>query len=88
MSKFVFKPGLSVFEFMHLEMLASVFRLHMFRSFESHLKKYFPNPRLRQMLEFPILFLGGTAKNTPALYSLMNYGDIKLGTWYPKGNVS
>lgn len=87
MSKFVFKPGLSVFEFMHLEMLASVFRLHMFRSFESHLKKYFPNPRLRQMLEFPILFLGGTAKNTPALYSLMNYGDIKLGTWYPKGGM-
>jgi phytoene desaturase len=39
------------------------------------------------MLEFPILFLGGTAKNTPALYSLMNYGDIKLGTWYPLGGM-
>jgi len=39
------------------------------------------------MLEFPILFLGGTAKNTPALYSLMNYGDMKLGTWYPEGGM-
>jgi phytoene desaturase len=39
------------------------------------------------MLEFPVLFLGGTAKSTPALYSLMNYGDIELGTWYPEGGM-
>jgi len=87
MSKFVYKPGISVLEFAHPEMLASVFKLHMFSSFDSHLKQYFKSPRLRQMLEFPILFLGGTAKTTPALYSLMNYGDIKLGTWYPVGGM-
>jgi len=87
MSKFVYKPGLSMWEFVKPELLKSVFRLHMFRSFESHLKHYFKSARLRQMLEFPVLFLGGTAKNTPALYSLMNYGDIELGTWYPKGGM-
>jgi len=87
MSKFVYKPGLSMLEFARPEMLASVFRLHMFRSFDSHLKHHFKSPRLRQMLEFPILFLGGTGKTTPALYSLMNYGDIKLGTWYPEGGM-
>ena len=38
-------------------------------------------------MEFPILFLGAVAKNTPALYSLMNYADIKLGTWYPMGGM-
>jgi phytoene desaturase len=87
MSKFVYKPSLSLFEFVNPEMLASALKLHMFRSFDSHLKKYFKSARLRQMLEFPILFLGGTAKTTPALYSLMNYGDIKLGTWYPVGGM-
>jgi phytoene desaturase len=87
MSKFVYKPGISMFEFAHAEMLASVFKLQMFRSFDSHLKQHFKSARLRQMLEFPILFLGGTAKNTPALYSLMNYGDMKLGTWYPVGGM-
>lgn len=35
-------------------------------------------------MEFPVLFLGETAENIPALYSLMNYADIALGTWYPK----
>jgi len=87
MSKFVYKPGLSMFEFAKPEMLASMFKLDMFSSFDAHLKQHFKSPRLRQMLEFPILFLGGTAKNTPALYSLMNYGDIKLGTWYPVGGM-
>jgi phytoene desaturase len=87
MDEFVYKPGLSVLEFMHPQLLVSALRLHMFSSFDKYLKKYFKSPRLRQMLEFPILFLGGTAKNTPALYSLMNYGDIKLGTWYPEGGM-
>ncbi len=87
MSKFVYKPGLSMLEFVKPELLKSVFKLDMFRSFESHLLSYFKSSRVRQMLEFPVLFLGGTAKNTPALYSLMNYGDIELGTWYPKGGM-
>jgi phytoene desaturase len=26
-------------------------------------------------------------KDTPALYSLMNYADIELGTWYPMGGM-
>jgi len=38
-------------------------------------------------MEFPILFLGATPQNTPALYSLMNYAEIALGTWYPMGGM-
>lgn len=38
-------------------------------------------------MEFPILLLGALPENTPALYSLMNYADIKLGTWYPMGGM-
>ncbi len=40
-----------------------------------------------QLLEFPVLFLGAKPQDTPALYSLMNYADISLGTWYPKGGM-
>ncbi|MBK7213244.1 MAG: phytoene desaturase [Bacteroidales bacterium] len=87
MNKFVYKPGLSITEFLQPELIASAFKMHMFSSFDSHLKKFFKSKKIRQMLEFPILFLGGTAKNTPAMYSLMNYGDIKLGTWYPQGGM-
>ena len=38
-------------------------------------------------MEFPSLFLGAMPNETPALYSLMNYADIKLGTWYPEGGM-
>jgi phytoene desaturase len=33
------------------------------------------------------LFLGALPEDTPALYSLMNYADIKLGTWYPENGM-
>jgi phytoene desaturase len=38
-------------------------------------------------MEFPILFLGATPENTPAMYSLMNYAEITMGTWYPMGGM-
>jgi phytoene desaturase len=39
------------------------------------------------MMEFPVLFLGALPSNTPALYSLMNYADMALGTWFPQGGM-
>jgi phytoene desaturase len=38
-------------------------------------------------MEFPILFLGATPENTPAMYSLMNYAEMEMGTWYPMGGM-
>ena len=34
-----------------------------------------------------MLFLGAMPNETPALYSLMNYADIQLGTWYPMNGM-
>lgn len=36
-------------------------------------------------MEFPVIFLGASPKNIPALYSLMTYGGYVLGTKYPMG---
>jgi len=44
--------------------------------------------KLIQLLEFPVLFLGATPQNTPAMYSLMNYADLVLGTWYPMSGMN
>jgi len=54
---------------------------------KQHLRKHFKNPKLIQLMEFPVLFLGALPADIPALYSLMNYADIKLGTWYPQGGM-
>lgn len=83
--KLVYKPGLSLFEFADAELIKGLFKLQVFTSFSSHVKKHFKDPRLIALMEFPVLFLGAMPEETPALYSLMNYAGLKLGTWYPKG---
>ncbi|TDO26669.1 phytoene desaturase family protein [Sediminibacterium goheungense] len=85
--KLVYKPGQSLTEFLDWELVSGVFKLDVFRSIKSHVAKYFTHPKLRELMEFPVLFLGALPEDTPALYSLMNYADIKGGTWYPEGGM-
>lgn len=87
MSEFVFKPSHSILEFADLRILTSLFRLQMFQSLSSHVRKLFKHEKLVKLLEFPVLFLGATPQKTPALYSLMNHADLSLGTWYPMGGM-
>ncbi|RYZ30954.1 MAG: phytoene desaturase [Chitinophagaceae bacterium] len=83
----VYKPGQSLVEFLDWNVVKNVFKLDVFTSIKSHVAKHFQHSRLRQLMEFPILFLGALPQNTPALYSLMNYADIVGGTWYPEGGM-
>ena len=87
MNKFVWKPSRSVTEFLSLKLLYDVTRLDVFQSFATHARKFFKHPRLLEIIEFPVLFLGATPENTPAMYSLMNYAEMALGTWYPMGGM-
>jgi phytoene desaturase len=86
-NKLVHKPGLSITEFADLDLAKGVFKLHVFQSISQYVRKFFKDPRIIKLLEFPVLFLGATPENTPALYSLMNYADMALGTWYPMGGM-
>ena len=87
MGRFVHKPGLSLTEFMNWETVSGALKLQLLTSISKHVAQHFTHPRLRQLMEFPVLFLGALPQDTPALYSLMNYADIKGGTWFPKGGM-
>jgi len=78
------KPSRSIFEFTSPGLLVDMVRMDIFQSMSKHVRKYFSHDKIIRLMEFPVLFLGETAENIPALYSLMNYADIALGTWYPK----
>ncbi len=86
-NKLVQKPGQSLYEFLDLDLIKGLFRLEVFSSIKRHITNYFKNPKLQQLLQFPVLFLGALPKDTPALYSLMNFADIKGGTWYPENGM-
>lgn len=83
----VYKPSRSLTEFIDPRLLSGLLKMDVFTSMSKHIRKFFKNEKLIQLLEFPVLFLGATPENTPALYSLMNYADMSLGTWYPKGGM-
>ncbi|HXD79100.1 MAG TPA: phytoene desaturase family protein [Puia sp.] len=85
MEALIYSPSLSVREFLRRDVLRGVSSLQLFRSHRRHVRKYFNDPRLVALMEFPTLFLGASADRIPALYSLMNYAGLKLGTWYPQG---
>lgn len=87
MQQLVYKPGQSLMEFMDWQVISNMFRLDIFTSIKKHVAKHFSHPKLQQLMEFPVLFLGALPQDTPALYSLMNYADIKGGTWYPRGGM-
>jgi phytoene desaturase len=84
----VHKPGLSLLEFVDMNFVTGPFKGDLLCSIRKHIQKFFKDPKICTIMEFPVLFLGATAENTPALYSFMNYADLGLGTWYPMGGMN
>ncbi|WP_316801874.1 phytoene desaturase family protein [Pedobacter nototheniae] len=87
MNEYVFKPSHSIMEYFDPRLAISGIKLQLLGNMRKHVHRLFKNDKLRKLLEFPVLFLGATPQNTPALYSLMNYADLVLGTWYPMGGM-
>lgn len=87
MGQFVRKTAHSPLEFAQASTLYNATKLTLFKSFSHHVRTYFKHPKILQLMEFPVLFLGAKPEQTPALYSLMNYADTMLGTWYPMGGM-
>lgn len=87
MNDFVPKPSLSWKEFLSLDIARKAPKLDLFKPISKHIRQYTKHPKIIRALEFPVLFLGAKPEKTPALYSLMNYADIELGTWYPMGGM-
>ena len=81
----VYKPGLRSTELITKETIGELNQFIF--SISQYVRRHFKNPKLRQVLEFPVLFLGAKPSNTPLFYSFMNYADFGLGTWYPKGGM-
>jgi len=83
----VHKPSRSLLEFADLRILKGLFQLDLLKDMRKHVAEVSTHPKLKAIMEFPVLFLGALPQNTPALYSLMNYADMSMGTWYPQGGM-
>ena len=73
MQDLVYNPGLSLLELVSVE---SAKRLNLFvKNISEQVRKEIKNPKLRSILEFPVLFLGAKPNKTPAFYNFMNHAD-------------
>ena len=58
------------------------------RSLESYVAARFEDPRLRQVLGYPAVFLGSSPERAPAMYHLMSWLDLSEGVLYPQGGFT
>ena len=81
----VYRPGISITELITPVTIQKANQF--FTTIRTSVRKNIKDERLRQIMEFPVLFLGAKPSNTPAFYNFMNYADFGLGTWHPKGGM-
>ncbi|MDG6224719.1 MAG: phytoene desaturase family protein [Candidatus Thermoplasmatota archaeon] len=85
MEQFIYKEYRTIFDFMNRKLVFEGTKLHIFESLDRYAKRFIKDKDLRKILEYNIVFLGGTPNDSPALYALMSHVDFNLGVWYPMG---
>lgn len=75
------------FHYMTLATMRDGWGLPVLISMEKHLSKWFKNDTVRRFLAYQTLFLGNAPKETPGVFSAMNYVDFAMGVHYPDGGI-
>jgi phytoene desaturase len=87
MEHFVYEDRSRVRDFLDIDVAKNAWGLSLIGSMQDHVEKYFSHPKLQQIMQYTLVFLGGSPKNTPALYNLMSHVDFNLGVYYPDGGL-
>ena len=77
----------SIWDYMNPLLLPYLMQINIFENLEAYISRFTSNERIKKMLLYTALFIGGDPKNMPALYSLMSYVDLQIGTYYSKGGI-
>ncbi len=85
MNELVYRPGISPLELVTPETIKKLG--YFFSNVKREVTRVFKNPKLTQILLFPVLFLGAKPSDSPAFYNFMNFADFGLGTWHPKNGI-
>jgi len=61
--------------------------LQLLGTMDDYVGQFFDNPKLQQVMQYTLVFLGGAPKNTPAIYNMMSHVDFNMGVYYPDGGI-
>jgi phytoene desaturase len=62
-------------------------KLSVFQTMDKYVKRWFSSAAVQKLLQYPLVFLGNSPYNAPAIYSMMTHIDTELGVFYPKGGI-
>lgn len=83
----LYKNFASVTDFLSPAIAKEGSKLNVFENLDHYVSRFTTSERVKQILEYTIVFLGGSPKNTPAFYSIMSHIDFTLGVFYPMGGI-
>jgi phytoene desaturase len=87
MEHFVYTDRPRFRDYLDWDVLRNARGLTLMGSMQDHVADYFDHPKLQQVVQYSLVFLGGDPTNTPALYNLMSHVDFNLGVHYPEGGM-
>lgn len=88
MERFVYEDRSRFRDMLDLDVARSGRGISLLGTMDEHVADYFHHPKLRQLVQYTLVFLGGAPHNTPALYTLMSHVDFNLGVYYPMGGIA
>ncbi|ODR82057.1 phytoene dehydrogenase [Haladaptatus sp. W1] len=87
MEHFVYTDRSRFRDYVSMDVARNARGLNLLGSMQDHVEQYFDDPRLQQIMQYTLVFLGGSPKNTPAIYNLMSHVDFNLGVYYPENGL-
>ena len=88
MDKFVYTDRPRLRDYVDLDVMrAAPIGLQLLGTMDDYVADYFENQKLRQIMQYTLVFLGGSPSNTPALYNMMSHVDFNMGVFYPDGGI-
>eukprot|EP00808_Paulinella_micropora_P025527 g2388.t1 len=83
----LFRPMLSLSEVLDHRLAQAGVEMDMAGNLATHIAQYVLDPHLQDILKWPLVFLGVSPLESPAVYSLITYAGHAKGTWYPEGGI-
>src|SRR5690349_20413443 len=74
-------------DYFSLQNLPLLFRLKALVKHYDNIGRYFADPHLRAAFTFQNMYLGLSPFDAPATYSLVQYTELAVGVWLPRGGI-
>ena len=88
MEQFIYEDRPRLRDWVDLDVMrAAPIGLQLLGTMDDYVADYFENPKLRQIMQYTLVFLGGAPTNTPAIYNMMSHVDFNLGVYYPENGL-